>query len=88
MNEREKLKRQIYALDFALYELALFLDSHPTNRRAMELLSEYRQKREETVAEYESKFGKYILTLKDVPLSDSWQWIDSPWPWDTDFMED
>ena len=88
MNEREKLKRQIYALDFALYELALFLDSHPTNRRAMELLSEYRQKREETVAEYESKFGKYILTHKDVPMSDSWQWIDSPWPWDTDFMED
>lgn len=87
MNDKAKLKRQIYELDFALYELVLFLDSHPTNRRAMELMREYREKREKLIKEYEERFGKYIVTVKDVPMSDSWQWLDSPWPWDTDFME-
>ena len=87
MNDKAKLKRQIYELDFALYELVLFLDSHPTNRRAMELMREYREKRKKLIEEYEERFGKYIVTLKDVSTSDSWQWLDSPWPWDTDFME-
>lgn len=87
MNEKAKLKKQIHSLDFALYELVLFLDSHPTSRKAMELMEKYRMRREELVEEFERKFGKYIVTLKDVPTSDRWQWLDSPWPWDTDFME-
>ena len=87
MNDKAKLKRQIYELDFALYELVLFLDSHPTNRRAMELMREYREKREKLIKEYEERFGKYIVTVEDVPMSERWHWLDSPWPWDTDFME-
>ncbi len=87
MNEKAKLKHKIYALDFALYELVLFLDSHPKSRRAMELMADYKRKRAELIEEYEAKFGKYILTINDVPVSDSWKWIEGPWPWDTDFME-
>lgn len=87
MNERAAMKKKIYEIDFALYELVLFLDSHPTSRRAMQLMAEYRKKRDSAVAEYESKYGKYIVTTNDVPMSDSWKWIDGPWPWDTDFME-
>lgn len=87
MNDKATLKRQIYELDFALHELVLFLDSHPTNRRAMELMREYREKRAKLVDAYEQRFGKYIVTVKDVPMSERWEWLDSPWPWDTDFME-
>ena len=87
MNDKATLKRQIYELDFALHELVLFLDSHPTNRRAMELMREYREKRAKLVDAYEQRFGKYIVTVKDVPLSVRGEWLDSPWPWDTDFME-
>ena len=87
MNDKATLKRQIYELDFALHELVLFLDSHPTNRRAMELMCEYREKRAKLVDAYEQRFGKYIVTVKDVPMSERWEWLDSPWPWDTDFME-
>lgn len=87
MNENAKLKRQIFELDFAIYELVLFLDTHPKSRRAMRLLEEYRAKRKDLISLYEEKFGKYIVTLKDVPMADTWKWLDSPWPWDTDFME-
>ena len=72
MNERAAMKKKIYELDFALYELVLFLDSHPTSRRAMQLMEEYRKKRDIAVAEYESKYGKYIVSSTVVPLSDSW----------------
>ena len=87
MNDKAMLKKQIYELDFALHELVLFLDSHPTNRRAMELMREYREKRSKLIAEYEQKFGKYIVTVRDVPMSGRWEWLDSPWTWDADFME-
>ena len=87
MNDKDKLKKQIYELDCALHELVLFLDSHPNNRRAMELMREYREKRSKLISEYEQKFGKYIVTVADIPMSGRWEWLDGPWPWDTDFME-
>lgn len=38
MNEKAMLKRKIFETDFALYELALFLDTHPESKKAMELI--------------------------------------------------
>lgn len=87
MNDKATLKKRIYEIDFALHELVLFLDSHPTNRRAMELMREYRDKRAKLIAEYEQRYGKYIVNVNDVPMSGRWEWLDSPWPWDADFME-
>ena len=87
MNDKAKLQKKIHELDFALHELVLFLDSHPTNRRAMELMCEYREKRSKLISDYEQRFGKYIVTVSDVPMNGRWEWLDSPWPWDADFME-
>ena len=53
MNAKRELKKKIYSLDFAIHELVLFLDTHPTNKKAMELLREYRMKRRECVELYE-----------------------------------
>ena len=88
MTNKTELKRKIHELDFALHELNLFLDTHPTNKRAMELLSEYRKKRESCIALYEEHFGRYISTVDDVPASSCWEWLNSPWPWENNFMED
>ena len=87
MNEQARLKKQIYELDFAIHELVLFLDTHPASRKAMELMQEYRARRKELVAEYEKKYGNFILTTDDVPVGERWKWLDGPWPWDNDFME-
>lgn len=87
MNSKAELKRKIHELDFALHELVLFLDSHPTNKKALELTREYRKKRGECVALYEERFGPYIVTPSDVPANDCWKWLESPWPWENDFME-
>ncbi len=84
MNNKEALKKKIHALDFAIHELVLYLDTHPVCKKAMELLREYRQKRKDCIALYEEKYGPYIVTPADVPASGCWQWLNSPWPWENE----
>ncbi len=82
MKNKEMLMKKIHALDFAIHELVLYLDTHPVCKKAMELLKEYRKKRKECIALYEEKYGTYIVTPADVPASGCWQWLSSPWPWE------
>lgn len=82
MNEKTTLKRKIDALDFSIHEIVLFLDTHPNNRQAINMLREYRRQRREAIANYETKCGPYIKTVDDVSPKDYWNWIDSPWPWE------
>ena len=80
-NNRHTMMQQIHALDFALVELNLFLDTHPCNAEALETFKSYRMQREEKVTEYERCFGPIVHTAGDVN-GDRWCWIDSPWPWE------
>lgn len=82
MNDKRRLTRQIHSLDFSIKEMELYLDVHPHNQRALNLLSELRRKRAALIAVYEQRFGVYIVTTNDVPAEDCWRWIDSPWPWE------
>ncbi len=84
MKEKHELKKKIYALDFAIHELVLYLDTHPINSKAMELLKEYRMKRKECIALYEEKYGPFIVTPADVPARDCWKWLEGPWPWENE----
>ncbi|MBQ6847600.1 MAG: spore coat protein CotJB [Clostridia bacterium] len=88
MSRKEQLTKIIYELDFALHELNLYLDTHPTSLKAMELLKEYRNKRQAAVALYEERFGKYISTIDEVPAGSCWKWLKGPWPWENNFMEE
>ena len=53
MNRKAMLMKKIHELDFALHELNLYLDTHPTSLKAMELLKEYRKKRKMAVEMYD-----------------------------------
>ena len=87
MMNKANLKRRIFELDFAIHELILFLDTHPTNKKAMELLEDYKMKRKELIKVYEENFGPYIDKACHAPKSDCFKWLDSPWPWENNFME-
>lgn len=84
---KESLRKRIYELDFAIHELNLYLDTHPTCKKGLALLCEYRKKRKELIALYEERFGDYIVTVDDVPANGCWAWLNSPWPWENNFME-
>ena len=88
MEDKKTLHRKICELDFAIHELVLYLDNNPNCEKALALLEKFRTLRKAAVEEYEQHFGKLIVTPKDAGKGNYWNWIDSPWPWEKDFMED
>lgn len=80
MNERTSLMRSLSAVSFSMYDLQLFLDTHPENMNAMMLFEQYKQKYQELSAEYEKRFGP--LTAMNGVSDYQWKWIHSPWPWE------
>lgn len=76
-----ELDKMITAYRFALYDLGLYLDSHPCDTQAMQLRHIYMSKLKKLIDEYEQHYGSYILTKCDV--GDNWkEWVCDPWPWD------
>lgn len=73
---RKKLLMKLSAVQFAAWELHMYLDTHPLDEEArlryQRHLKEYRKLK----AEYEENFGP--LT----PRADSDEWLSDPWPWE------
>lgn len=79
MSEQEKLMRQINAYQFSMWELHLFLDSHPNNCDAAKMLDDTRTKLAALTEQYESTYGP----INETPATTSrWAWVTDPWPWD------
>lgn len=83
MNEREKLMRRVQEVSFAITEVNLFLDTHPTDKMALDYYNRYKLLRKKLMDEYTEKYG--ALTADNVKATDEWTWATTPWPWE---MED
>lgn len=77
---RSELMQCIRKYDFALYDLMLYLDTHPDCREARNLFADYRSKRAEAVREYVKRFGP-IKAIQTDP-SRRWNWGEGPYPWE------
>ena len=82
MRNATALHKQIDALDFAILEMELFLDTHPTDHTALAKRAQYMAERAEAIAQYEAQFGAYEVTRHRVRGTERWTWIDDPWPWE------
>lgn len=81
MNENKRnCLRKIQACDFVLYEIALFLDTHPNCREAKEMFCRYQESRREAAQDYVRCGG--VLEQKSACAAERWNWIESPWPWE------
>ena len=84
---RNLLLKKISRAGFVLNDLALFLDTHPSNVQALRHYEFYQKKHESLTHEYERMYGP--LTRKmTVGGQDRWDWIDGPWPWEREFYEE
>ena len=78
---KNAVEKRIGAYQFALYDLGLYLDSHPCDTAAMQLREVYKTRLGQLINEYEQHYGKYVNIMADV--QDSWtEWVKDPWPWD------
>ncbi|MCM1365175.1 MAG: spore coat protein CotJB [Faecalibacterium sp.] len=71
------LKHQLMAIRFSMWDLHLYLDSHPCDTTAAELLEKYKKRYAQMLEQYECNYG---------PLNNSngfgSDWTQGPWPWD------
>jgi spore coat protein JB len=80
MNEKQMLYKQIRGIQFSMYDLRLYLDTHPTDATAIALFNKYKMKNDTLVAEFERLYGPFNTNYD---TSDNmWQWIKDPWPWE------
>lgn len=79
MNE-SRLAEAIRAARFALIELQLFLDTHPSDAEALRSFAAYNRQLAELTAHYTQHYGP--LTLSDVSGDNGWTWSMTPMPWE------
>ena len=77
---RNTLIRQIQETGFALYDLTLFLDSHPQNQMPLDYFADLQKEYAKLQADYEMMYGP--LTAFDNNTEHGWAWINDPWPWE------
>ena len=65
---------------FAMDDVKLFLDTHPSCSQAIEYYKKVKKIRMDAVDEYPRELGP--ITAYDVDVKDYWNWNDSPLPWE------
>lgn len=84
MTEREILTKKLAACQFMIYDLKLYLDTHPNDTATIQKLKEYQAKLEPLKKEYEEKYGPLFASNN---RANKWKWIKSPWPWENEEVD-
>lgn len=79
-SNRQSLLNAIQMYAFYLYELQLYLDSHPTCTNALNAFRKYKQLHCSAVAAYNRSFGP--ITAADSDCTEVFEWAKGPWPWE------
>lgn len=75
---REKMLKEIKSLQFAIIELALYLDTHPEDERALCLHRKYAREVKDLKDKYQKVYGPLTINFP----CNKWRWIEEPWPWE------
>ncbi|GIP47156.1 CotJB protein [compost metagenome] len=75
----EKLEK-LQALDFALVELNLYLDTHPDDLAAIQQFNQLTQERTQHANHFQQLYGP-LQNFGRAYSKFPWEWSQSPWPW-------
>ncbi len=78
---KKDLLHWIHMVSFALNDAQLFLDTHPHNQCALDFFNKYHVERECALKEYAKHYGPLTVDTFDCDSAKSWNWVQSPWPW-------
>lgn len=88
MIDRTSLLKEIDEVSFAITDLTLYLDTHPECSNGIQYFNELAPKREQLLKQYAESFGP--LTVDCIPknggLTDHFNWLDGPAPWEGDVI--
>lgn len=79
--EKENMIHDIGIVSFVAYEMALYLDTHPMDREAMEYFNHYMRMKNQMMRDFAAKYWPLTLSTADT-CSKEWKWALSPMPWE------
>lgn len=77
---RQQLMEWIMMLGFCSVDMALYLDTHPTDVDALDYYKQCRELYEDARKTYEASYGP--LTIGGVNSDSEWTWVEGPMPWE------
>ena len=75
---RREMMQQIRAYEFSINELALYLDTHPEDQKALCLHRKYCKEAKELKDKYQRVYGPLTINYP----CNKWRWLEEPWPWE------
>lgn len=80
-NERQRMLLEVQKFGFAMWDLNLYLNTHPMDRNVMMLFDQYRNMYKKAKSEYEGKYGALCFENTNSNLG-YWPWNKNTWPWE------
>ncbi len=77
MKQRENMLKKLSAVQFTLWEMHLYLDTHPWDLQMLEVQNRTAAKYKILRSEFEEKFCP--LTAEK---THGFEWLKGPWPWE------
>ena len=77
-NQRQEMLEKIMSLEFSINDLALYLDTHPDDKKALCLHNRYCKECQELKDKYQKVYGPLTINYP----CNKWRWIEEPWPWE------
>ena len=77
-SNREEMLHKIKCLKFAITDLALYLDTHPDDEKALCLHNKYCKQLRALTDQYQKMYGPLSI---ECPCN-KWRWLEEPWPWE------
>lgn len=81
-SEQNRLFHDIGVIDFVIVEMNEYLDTHPTDKEAIEYLGHYVRMKNQAMREYAAKYGPLRISDADSCNEAEWKWATQPWPWE------
>lgn len=83
MSDRCKLLQEISEISFTVDDLQLYLDTHPKDTKALDLLCQNMGIRRQLMSRYAGEFGPLTLDSSFSPGGQRpFAWTDGPLPWE------
>ena len=79
MNTKAAIMKQINEASFAMDDVLLFLDTHPTDAAAMQYYRTVAGMRTNAIEAFERQFGPLFVDHVSGP---TWDWVTEKWPWE------
>ena len=94
MESRQEMLCQINEVSFAINDLNLYLDTHPTDEQALGLFDQYHQERKNLLKQFEEAYEPLTVDCINIensvhvgsdcqyPGQKHFHWVDGPLPWE------